>query len=202
MGWARDKQQLPSRRHYKLRLGAILALMPMLWLGHQQVQAYLQEPQALLVLGGAIEREKYAARYAQEHPEIKVWVSSGTNPEYAKWLFFDEFQLDRDRIILDYQAVDTVTNFTTLVDELKDQGITCVYVVTSDYHMQRAMIIGQIVLGSRGIAFRPLAVPSNGNNSENMLRSARDGARSVLWVLTGHTGAALGHSLGHKLGML
>ncbi|MBD0267943.1 MAG: YdcF family protein, partial [Cyanobacteria bacterium Co-bin8] len=92
--------------------------------------------------------------------------------------------------------VDTVTNFTTVVDDLKEEGVSCVYLVTSDYHMRRASIIGQIVLGSRGISFRPLSVPSSDAESEDLLRSMRDGARAVLWVITGHTGSSLAESLG------
>ena len=59
----------------------MLLLVPLSWLGQSQVKAKLREPQAILVLGGAPEREHFAAEFASEHPDLEVWVSSGTNPE-------------------------------------------------------------------------------------------------------------------------
>lgn len=157
------------------------------WFGYQHVKSEFQRPQALLVLGGATEREVFAAKFARSHPELPIWVSSGSNPEFAEWVF-SEAGIESDRVHLDYRAVDTVTNFTTLVDELKAQGIESVYLITSDDHMRRAQIIGEIVLGSRGISFKPVAVPS-GRTPEPMQKAVRDGARAILWLTTGYTGA-------------
>ena len=123
-------------------------------IGYQQLAGSIEAPQALLVLGGAIEREVFAAEFARQHPNLQIWVSSGTNPEYAEWLFSDA-GISQTRLHLDYDAVDTVTNFTTMVDKLKSQGITSIYLITSDDHMRRARVIGEIVLGSRGINFKP-----------------------------------------------
>lgn len=185
----------PQRRRGHRRFWLMMSLVPVLWLGQQQVKAYFQEPQAILVLGGSVEREEYAAHVAQHHPNLRVWVSSGSNPEYAEWVF-QQAQIPQEQVRLDYRAVDTVTNFTTVVDDLKAQGVSCVYLVTSDYHMRRASIIGQIVLGSRGIVFKPLPVPSDDPEPEALIRSMRDGARAVLWVITGQTGSSLAHTLG------
>lgn len=160
-----------------------------LWLGYQQIKN-IQPPEALLVLGGAIEREEFAANFARVHPDLEIWVSGGSNEEYAQWIF-SQAGIDLSRVHLDYEAVDTVTNFTTLVDELKSQGIESVYLVTSDDHMLRARAIGLIVLGSRGISFQPLAVPS-GRSPEPIEKVIRDGVRSILWVTTGYTGSSLG----------
>ena len=77
------------------------------------------------------------AKFALNYPELPIWVSSGSNPEFAEWVF-SEAGIESDRVHLDYRAVDTVTNFTTLVDELKAQGIESVYLITSDDHMRRA----------------------------------------------------------------
>lgn len=188
-------RQRLARRKGRFRLGVMVGLLPCLWFGQRQVSAYFHEPEAILVLGGSVDREQYAAALAQQQPDLLVWVSSGSNPEYAEWIF-QEAQIAPERVHLDYRAVDTVTNFTTVVDDLKAQGVDCVYLVTSDYHMRRASIIGEVVLGSRGIGFRPMPVPSGHPHSEAMLRSLRDGARAVLWVLTGETGSSLGQTLG------
>lgn len=191
MGTDNPSPQLKRHlRNYVLGGCLTLGAFPIAWFGQLQVKASLQtqEPEVMLVLGGAEEREQYAAQFAQSHPEVRVWVSGGSNPEYARWVF-QTAKIKPERVRLDYQAVDTVTNFTTLVDDLKAENIDCVYLVTSDYHMRRAKVIGQIVLGSQGIAFKPLAVPSEAHQPETLLRSIRDGARAVLWVLTGRTGS-------------
>ncbi|MGD1713424.1 YdcF family protein [Dapis sp. BLCC M172] len=161
------------------------------WISYQQFAGSIEPPQALLVLGGAIEREVFAAEFAQQHPHLDIWVSSGTNPEYAEWLF-SQAGISQTRLHLDYDAVDTVTNFTTIVDKLKSQGITSVYLVTSDDHMRRATVIGQIILGSRGISFKPLPVPS-GRSPEPIEKVIRDGIRGIVWLTTGYTGANFLH---------
>ena len=169
-------------------------MVPMLILGQSQVKTTLREPEAILVLGGAAEREHFAAELASQHPDLEVWVSSGTNPEYAQWLFH-EADIAPDRVHLDYRAVDTVTNFTTLVADLKEEGVASVYLVTSDYHMRRAKIIAQVVLGRYDISFEPVPVPSDEPMTEPLIRGLRDGARAMLWVVTGQTGSSLGQRL-------
>lgn len=179
-------------------LGPALLIAPLAWIGQSELKAQVRSPEAILVLGGSAEREHYAAAMARQYPDLDVWVSSGSNPEYAEWLFHNA-DVSRDRLHLDYQAVDTVTNFTTLVDDLEIAGIQSVYLVTSDYHMRRATVIGQIVLGSRDIAFRPITVPSNEAHPETLLRSLRDGARAIFWVFTGRTGSSWGQTIGRSL---
>ncbi|MBE9096858.1 YdcF family protein [Tychonema sp. LEGE 07203] len=180
-----------TRRYKRLRNSCsfwfLVGLVIACWFGYLQLKSEFLKPQALLVLGGATEREVFAAKFAQKHPQLPIWVSSGSNPEFAEWVF-SEAGIKPDRLHLDYRAVDTVTNFTTLVDELKGRGIESLYLITSDDHMRRAQIIGEIVLGSRGISFKPVTVPS-GRTPEPMEKAVRDGARAILWLTTGYTGA-------------
>jgi uncharacterized SAM-binding protein YcdF (DUF218 family) len=142
-----------------------------------------KEPQAILVLGGSPTREKFAAQFALQHPQLPIFVSSGSPEEYAEYVF-GQAGVKRDRIHLDYRAVDTVTNFTVMVTELQQRKITDVYVLTSEFHMPRALVIGKIILGSRGIEMHPISIPSS-IKSENPAKSLRDGFRSVVWLVTG-----------------
>lgn len=164
-----------------------------LWFGYKQVQSYFVQPEALFVLGGHEERECFAAKLAQQYPDLPIWVSSGSPKDYAQRIFA-KAGIKGDRLHLDYQASDTVTNFTSLVAELKAQGIDSVYLITSDNHMPRARLIGEIVFGSQGIIIKPMAVPSN-SPPESIKKSLRDGARAILWLTTGHTGASITRSL-------
>ena len=149
------------------------------------------DPEAMVVLGGHEERERYAAKLALEHPQLPIWLSSGSPQEYAQKIFANAGIAD-DRLHFDYAASDTLTNFTSLVDKLKAQGIDSVYLITSENHMQRAKIIGDIVFGSRGIDFQPISVPSN-NPPEPLEKTLRDGARAVFWLATGRTGPMVIH---------
>jgi uncharacterized SAM-binding protein YcdF (DUF218 family) len=157
----------------------------------QLAVAYYQSPrpQAILTLGGGSEREEYAAQLASIHPSLNVWVSSGLIPKQSRAIFRGAGIPD-ERVHIDIRAVDTVTNFTTLVDEFKRYDIQHVYLITSDFHMPRAKAIATIILGWRGIAFTPITVPSD-QPTESWLHILRDTTRALLWIVTGRTGASL-----------
>ncbi|MBD2498406.1 YdcF family protein [Nostoc sp. FACHB-280] len=168
----------------------LLALPILIWFGYKEVQKQSQPPQAVLVLGGStrkLEREKFTAEFVRKHPKLPIWITGGSPPRTTRSVFV-KAGVDPKRLHLDYEAVDTVTNFTSLVDDLKAKGIKRVYLITSDFHMRRASVIGEIVLGSRGIDFQPISVPSK-SPPEPIEKSIRDGARALMWVATGYTGA-------------
>ena len=167
------------------RLMLVILPLTLLW-GYKKVQTTFVEPQAILVLGGSterLEREKFTADFAKKYPNLPIWISGGS-PEGATKKVFIKAGIDQKRLYLDYRANNTVENFTTLVDDLQKRGINKLYLVTSDYHMRRATVIGEIVLGSRGIDFQAISVPSQ-SNSEPIEKSIRDGVRSIVWVATG-----------------
>jgi uncharacterized SAM-binding protein YcdF (DUF218 family) len=162
-----------------------------LWLGYKQLQSYFVQPEAIFVLGGHADRERFAAKLAKQHPNLPIWVSSGS-PEGYVTKIFAKTGVKSDRLHLNYQAKDTVTNFTTLVNELKSQGIDSVYLVTSDTHMTRARIIGEIIFGTHGIILKPVSVHSH-TSPEPLEKLLRDTGRSLLWLVTGKTGETLLH---------
>lgn len=146
-------------------------------------------PQAIFVLGGGLDREKFAAQLAQYYSDLDIWISSG--------VAFDESQrafqaagILQQRVHRDYSATDTVTNFTTLVNDFQQRGIHHLSLITSDFHMPRARAIATIVLGSQGITFTPFSVSSN-QPKESTARIVRDTVRSLLWVVSGRTAKTL-----------
>lgn len=173
-----------SKFSYLLLLSLVVTS---LCVGYKPAHHNTSAPEALLVLGGHEERERFAAQLAKQHPQLPIWISSGSPQAYAQKIFA-KAGISSDRLNFDYRAQDTVTNFTTLVDELQSRGIDSVYLITSENHMQRAKIIGDIVFGSRGIDFKPIYVPSK-NPPEPVGKCWRDGARSILWLVTGQTGS-------------
>jgi uncharacterized SAM-binding protein YcdF (DUF218 family) len=152
--------------------------------GRAVIVPTLGPPQLILVLGGDVDREKVAGQLAHR-AGLPVLVSGGSNPEYAQWLFSQE-GLDRRQFQLDYRARDTLGNFTTVVDDLRRLGIRHVLLVTSSDHMDRALLVGRIVAGSRGILLTPVAVPCGDRClPEGRRKVWGDGLRAAAWVLTG-----------------
>lgn len=150
-------------------------------------------PQAILTLGGDPAREEFTAQFAQMYPSLEIWVSSGTFPKEIRETF-QAAGIPNTRIHNDYRADDTVTNFSSLVEEFKKRKFQHLYLITSDYHMPRALAIATFVLGSQGIAFNPVSVPSN-QPPESWLSILRDSGRALMWVVTGYTGATLNPKL-------
>ena len=141
-------------------------------------------PQLVLVLGGDVDRERVGARLAHEL-QLPLLVSGGSNPEYATWLIQEE-GLESERVELDYRAQDTLGNFTSLVDQLRDRQVKHLLLVTSADHLARSMAVGQVVAGSRGIHITGVPVACEPRCvSESTVKKWRDWIRAVAWVATG-----------------
>ncbi len=152
-------------------------------------------PQAIFVLGGDFERTKFAGEFWQSRRDLDVWVSDF--PQYLDRhkQILKKFGVSEERFHLDGEATDTVTNFTSLVDDFADDNLQHIYLITSDYHMRRARVIATVVLGSRGVVVSPIAVDSGRDEDESLVRVVRDFGRSLLWLLSGRTGASLNPDL-------
>ena len=141
-------------------------------------------PQRILVLGGDADRERMGLHLARRM-NLPLVVSGGTNPEYAQWLMRDA-GLGQDRVRLDYRAKDTLGNFTSLVDELQRDGVHHLLLVTSEDHLPRAMAVGAIVAGSRGIRLTGVPVSCQTKcRTEGLGKRFGDGLRAAAWVVTG-----------------
>jgi uncharacterized SAM-binding protein YcdF (DUF218 family) len=182
----RKRRRRQGWRWWKLLIPMSPLLLAIGWFGYREVENTWIQPQAIFILGGEEEREIFGAKFAQTHPELPVWISSGAPPKYAKKVF-KKAGVSADNLHLDYRAIDTVTNFTTLVNRFKSKGITSVYLITSDDHLPRARVIGEIVFGSKGIKVKPITFES-GRDSEPIQKTVRDGFRSILWLITGYAG--------------
>jgi len=181
MAVRRARPARPRRRALVVATGGGV----LLWLSRGWWWPAPPAPQMILVLGGDVAREQAAAELARQRG-LPVVVSGGSNPEYAHWLFSQREGLPREQVLLDYRAQDTVSNFTSLVDELRRARIRHAFLVTSSDHMQRALLVGRLVAGSRGIQLTPVPVSCRDRCiQEPAGKLWRDGLRSGLWVLTG-----------------
>jgi len=150
-------------------------------------------PQGILLLGGDVERERYLVELTRKINDnnLDLWVSSGCwRPNHPA---FDHLlsQSSPFRLHVDSRAIDTVTNYTTLISDIKTAKISHLYLLTSAYHMPRALQIGKIIYSlGYGIALSPISPPSSdqegkGSQEESTLRILRDCFRAVLFLLTG-----------------
>lgn len=148
------------------------------------------EPQAIFALGGGTGREEFTAQFALEHPSLDIWFSAGRYPEGPE--IFREAGIPKKRVNFDWYATDTISNFVFLLKNknFKRHNIKHLYLITSDSHMRRASIIATLILGSRGITFTPVEIPT-GEPPQSGLAIARDTCRSVVWVATGFTGSSI-----------
>jgi len=171
-------------------LAKIALLLFILRLGIIPIQSAIAQyptpnPQAIFVLGGGREREIAAVKLAQTNSKLQIWISSGSSPNWTK-SYFQENGIPLSRLHLNYCAVDTVTNFTCLVNQFNQRDIHHVYLLTSDFHLLRAQVIGLFVFGSRNIAITPIGIPS-ASSPEPQGKTLRDTFRSIIWVFTGRS---------------
>uniref|UniRef100_A0A7S4V3W3 DUF218 domain-containing protein n=1 Tax=Alexandrium monilatum TaxID=311494 RepID=A0A7S4V3W3_9DINO len=136
---------------------------------------------AILVLGGEPERDTFAVQLSERSPtRLDVFDSSpgaGAEQRLAPLAKIG-------RLHLSWEAVDTVTNFSTMIPALLRFGVLHVLLVTSDYHMPRAEAIASVMLGAVGISFEPRPVPST-HPPEPGYKRHRDVIRAWLWRCTG-----------------
>jgi uncharacterized SAM-binding protein YcdF (DUF218 family) len=188
----RSRFQLLHRKFWPRALGLILILglsyIP-IRLAIANIQA--PQPQAILVLGGQPNRIPFAADFWHGHRQLPLWVSDDTQAFKIYQQIFKQAGIPSDRLHYELTAQDTVTNFTTTVDDFKAAGIQHVYLLTSDHHMSRAIAIATFVFGSQGITVTPIIIPSQQMPKESAATLIRDSLRSLVWIFTGRTGASL-----------
>lgn len=144
---------------------------------------------ALIALGGNVEREIYAVYLTNLHQfqTAVLYLSSGSlDQEYPG------IKELGDRCIIDRSAVDTLSNFTTLLPSLTTTGIKDVICVTSRSHARRANAVARIVLGHHGIHVKMQVTPwGEDGPSESIWRFLRDVCRAFIWIYTGWTGESI-----------
>ena len=187
-----DKRGKRQRRNrfftgvaWLLLLAVALPAASLGWLAVRTGRALQRQPrpQAVFVLGGRSARYRHALALAAERPDVEIVVSSAISDGIGRRLA-DQAGIGIERITIDHRAVDTLTNYTCMIDLLEARGYRHVYLLTSDYHMRRSCVLAHIILGARGIAFTPVPTPSN-TPHESRLRAARDAVRAVLWLVSG-----------------
>lgn len=181
----------------------------------KQAERNLQQhvPSLILVLGGDKQRE-YAAvdlyhKIKHNNNNVKLLISSGEMDYRYDNEIYD--LVENNQCICDYNAVDTITNFTTTIQYILKHHHKHIIVLTSDYHIHRALIAAQLIyICGYGIAITPFAcitdIDNNNNNSEYIkqiqsetsFKHYRDMLRCIIWLYTGISGETLNYIIHPK----
>lgn len=141
-------------------------------------------PDGILVLGGSHYTEEFAATVALQYPDIPIIVSSGQSRPCAYSTFVEFGGIPWSRVITDYLATDTLTNFTATLPLLRRSEIEHVLIITSDGHWRRAGVLAHIVLGSQGIGYSSQLMKGDGHY-ETPSKRLLDAIRAALWTVFG-----------------
>lgn len=158
----------------------------------------------VILLGGCERRERAALAAAAGRRRLRgldaaAAAALATAPVYVSSPAADVCRMAASmdaalaaRVRLDETAVDTLTNFSTLVPLIAPAARRAL-VLTSRAHARRARALAWIILGTNGVAPTVVAVPTRAPEPpESAARAARDVLRAAAWVATGVTGAVAG----------
>jgi uncharacterized SAM-binding protein YcdF (DUF218 family) len=139
----------------------------------------------VLHLGGNPNRTYKAAEIATRFPLTKVIVSSeGSIGQVLD--IYKEKGLTQERIDLDFNAWDTVTNFTETANKIKLYQPKKLYVVTDAFHMRRSLTIAQICYFNTAVEVIPCSSVYNSPNiKEPISLILTDAAQASIWKMTG-----------------
>jgi uncharacterized SAM-binding protein YcdF (DUF218 family) len=104
----------------------------------------------ILQLGGNVARLDTGIKVLQEHPDATMIISSEL-PADVCIRKLREAKIPKERFIFDYQAWDTVTNFTVTCPMIRDMGIEELYVVSDLFHIPRVEAICESIYLGRNI---------------------------------------------------
>jgi uncharacterized SAM-binding protein YcdF (DUF218 family) len=187
---------MPLKKKFRIILVGIFAcfIVLSLSLGNWLIgnQAALQKAKAgsidaILVLGGSIYREIYAADLARIDPEIPILISQGAQ-DPCVWLVFQKDQSPIKNVWLERCAKSTFGNFYFSLPILQKWNVHKIKVITSTTHLPRAKWLGQIMLSSHGIWVEIDTADTKGvpANRESVLKTCLDLIRGIGWAFLSH----------------
>lgn len=138
----------------------------------------------VLVLGGSISREIYAAKLAQQKPDLPILIARGS-PDPCIIKVFQQVHSPMDRVWLEICSRSTFTNFLFGLPILENWQVHKVLLITSGTHIVRAQWLAKILLGSHGIWVDLVIAPETGvpGNYESWFKTGMDLSRSLVWAV-------------------
>lgn len=180
-----DRLRTYRRFFYHLCLLGLLGLGLGLGVRMGQLhQASGQPADAILVLGGSIQREIAVVQQRQAGETLPILISQGS-ADPCIWQLFQRSQVPMHQVWLEKCARSTFGNLVYSLPTLRDWGSRHVRLVTSQSHLPRALWMGKVLFGSHGIWVEVVVVPETGRpgNRETAAKTALDLMRTVGWAI-------------------
>ncbi|MDJ0599389.1 MAG: YdcF family protein [Crocosphaera sp.] len=180
-----------TKKRWKKRFKLIFVFLVGLILASLAFNVFIRLPinsnhtvDGVLVLGGSIQREIYAAQIAYQYRENPIILSQGSKPPCIK-LIFQRAQAPMDNVWVEQCANSTFDNFFFCTPLLQRHGVHKVKVITSNSHLPRAKWLAQIHLGAKGIAVEVDTPKETGvpGNEESDFKTFLDITRSLMWAV-------------------
>lgn len=108
----------------------------------------------IIELGGSTHRLNKAMEIYKQNPDALILISSEGNPQLCVDML-KKNGVPESNYIFDFNAWDTVTNFTETYKFIRSKGTKKLFVVTDKFHMRRSMVIAQTVYFLTGIDVIP-----------------------------------------------
>lgn len=141
----------------------------------------------ILELGGGIHRLNEAINVYQQHPDACILVSSEYHTELCVQML-QAASVPETNYVFDFNAWDTVTNFTKTYRYIMARNARTIFVVTDRFHMRRAMAIAHIVYLFTGIKLVPCeSLEGDLNRTESNSLVLISALHAALWKLFGYT---------------
>ncbi|HIK28017.1 MAG: YdcF family protein [Oscillatoriaceae bacterium SKW80] len=171
-------------------IGLVLTVTVVVWLTLNTITLRSRADgkiDAILVLGGSIQREIHVAELAKQYPQTPILISQGSQ-EPCIWLIFQKARAPMQQVVLEKCAQSTFGNFYFTLPILKSRQVHRLKVITSPTHLPRAQWLAQILLGSHGIWVDVELVNEKGipGNRESWLKTTLDVTRSLIWAFISH----------------
>jgi hypothetical protein len=135
----------------------------------------------ILQLGGNVHRMDTGLKLLLEHSDAIMIISSEL-PVDECLSKLKAAKIPKERFIFDYQAWDTVTNFTMTYPKIRDMGVKELYVVSDLFHIPRVQAICESIYLGRDVVKNYIAHGTD-NHKEVIWY---DLCRALLWRFTGY----------------
>jgi uncharacterized SAM-binding protein YcdF (DUF218 family) len=139
----------------------------------------------ILHLGGSVHRLNKAIEAYNQHSGAYIIISSegGTQQCVNK---LKSAGIPDTNYIFDFNAWDTVTNFTKTFPLVKRRNTTHLFIATDKFHMRRAMAIAWAVYLFRGVKLIPCeSLEGDLNRKESLYLVGMCLFAALLWRITG-----------------
>ena len=108
----------------------------------------------IIELGGSPHRLNKAIEIYRKNPDALILISSESNPRLCVDML-NKAGIPRDKYIFDFNAWDTITNFTQTYKFIRSKDTKKLFIVTDRFHMRRSMTIAKNVYLFTGVKLIP-----------------------------------------------